>query len=222
MAFPTLAATQTGELASGTPQTLTLPAGVAANNLLVALIADGSSTTHTWPAGWTEMIDLSGRTIGYRIADGSEGATIDVANNLTGGQDASYVIHRFSGGSFLIPQQANANFGNTSAPDPPNLAPTWPQTDVMWCAITMANNSSGLCGGVFPTNYNDNQLEFAHSGGGLSGAINFATRNLNAASEDPGAYPLLGVGTRVVTLGIALSTPSLVYNSRRNHHLLVR
>lgn len=222
MAFPTIASTSSGDLAASTTRTLTLPATIGANDLLLALMAEGKTMVHTWPAGWTELADQSGFSVGYRFADGTEdGTTIDVTTG-SAARAGAYIVQCFTGGSFLAPQSANASFSNTDAADPPNLAPTWPQADMTVCAVAMCNNSSGDCGGVFPTNYSDNQLTYANSGGGLAGVINFATREINAASEDPGAYPILGAGGRAFTIALAFSTPSLILNPYRNRHILVR
>lgn len=224
MAFPTVTDVTAGDTAVSTTRTITLPTGIVEKDLLLAFHAAGQSMSHTWPAGWTELFDVGGFSGGYRVADGSEdGSTIDVTSSAAA-RAGAYMVHCFTGGSFIPPEQSNATFSNTAAADCPNLDfhAAGASIDSTWMAVAMCLNAGGDNGGVWPTDYNDNQLRYPNSTGGLSGCIISSTRNLAAASENPGAYPVLGNSGRAFTIGIALATPSLVYNSRRNHHLLVR
>lgn len=209
MAFPTLSATATGDNAASTTRTLTLPSGVASGNLLLGILAVGQAMSYTWPAGWTEFDGQGGTytvSLGYRIADGTEGATIDVTSSAAG-RASVFQVHRFSGGTFSAPQQAGANMSNTDAYDPPNLAPSWAQTDVTWCAVAGHGNRGSTIAGVYPTNYASNQTETISTLEALGGGIQFATYDLNAASENPGAYPVIGVAGRAFTIGIAFAPP---------------
>ena len=209
MTYPTYGTPTYGDTPAAATRTLTLPATITANDLLLAMMAEGQSMVHTWPAGWTEIVDTGGFSMAYRMADGTEdGTTIDVTTGSARG--GVYMIHRFSGASALVvPEQANASFSNTAAADCPNLAPSWSTRDVTWCAVAMCNNSGGDNGGVWPTNYADNQLRYPNSGGGLNGVIIFSSRNANAASENPDAYPILGSGGRAFTVGVAFELPAV-------------
>lgn len=77
-------ATTDGSSSTATPA-IDLPSGIAAGDILLAAISVSTApVTLDWPAGWTEMAEgVQGSTddvgsFAYRIADGTEGATITV------------------------------------------------------------------------------------------------------------------------------------------------
>lgn len=51
------------------------PAGVNVGTLLIAFLHSDSNLSWTTLSGWTEVVDSGGRSIQYRIADGTEGST---------------------------------------------------------------------------------------------------------------------------------------------------
>ena len=91
--------------------------------------------------------------------------------------------------------------GGATAIDAPNLAYSATAKDVLWLAIGTGINFTL---GTYPTNYSLYQR--AHSGGGQGNAI--AGRELNAASENPGAFggaPNPNSDWHAMTLGVALT-----------------
>lgn len=212
MTFPTHASSTSGDCAASATRTLTLPGSIASGNLLLALHAGGTSGSATWPAGWTELFDTSATQIAYRQCDGTEGASIDITYSTTT-RASVYQVHLFTGGTFRNPEHARTSHSNTVAGDPPNLTPTWGASDITWCAIDIHGSKGDSVAGVYPTNYSDNQLEYLSTIETLGGGIQFATRNLNASSENPGAYPIVNVGGGAVTIAIAFSTSSALKRS---------
>lgn len=205
MAFPTLGSTATGECPAGTTRTIVMPGSVSAGNLLLGFIAHGTSDSTTWPAGWTELLNFNSYSVGYKLADGSEsGASVNLTTTNVGGRASCYLTHRWAGGTFRNPEAARTTFSNTVAPDPPSLSPTWGTADTVWFSIVFSNNR-GSAGFGYATGYPDNQTEIRHSTDALGGAIRLCTKSLNASSEDPGGYAILGSGGTAVTMGITFS-----------------
>lgn len=204
MSFPNLASITTGDCAASTTRTLTLPASIASGNQLLAISSVGQSMAHTWPAGWVEMVDTGGVSFAYRQADGTEGGSINVTT-AAAARASVFLVAKFTGGTFQIPEQAGATFSNTAAADCPNLTPSFGALDTLWIALAAHNNRGSTIGASWPTNYASNQTEVISTIETLGGGIQFATYNLNAASENPAAYPILGVAGRACTIAIALS-----------------
>jgi len=66
------------------------PTGTVQNDILVAFAMTSSSNTWTAPAGWTEVLDTSGRGCFYKDAGSSEGANYTFT--LSGSSDLHVVI----------------------------------------------------------------------------------------------------------------------------------
>lgn len=92
MAHPVIAATAASATpADSTSHACALPAAPAAGDLLLAVAVVDGDTAMTWPAGWTALTNGAGASgtavrseARYRIADGSEGASI----TITGGSES--------------------------------------------------------------------------------------------------------------------------------------
>ena len=101
--------------ASGTSITPSLPASIAAGDLLIAAVHTVSATagvTHTWPAGWTNVdsLEMGGNvsdygvaSFAYRVATGSDTAPAVTLSTST--QNAGQIF-RYTGVS-LTPINAN-------------------------------------------------------------------------------------------------------------------
>lgn len=91
--------------ASVTNLTMTKPASVATNDLLILFGSSGTQTAFDTPSGWT--LAEGGISLGhavyvhYRIADGTEGGTISYGNATTNGKQAYYI--RISGNHATTP-----------------------------------------------------------------------------------------------------------------------
>lgn len=175
-AFPVIATTSNGSTAAATTADATLPTGITNGNMLIAVVAIGGGTIST-PAGWTQLFTTISLVVNrvsvfYRVADGSEGSTLSITSaNATAKRYAIYRISNFSGNPFGAGANSNGNNGN---PDPPNLAAPLGTDKILWFAIGYQSNVNAL-----PTNYSS----------GLSAVpLMVGTRELEAASEDPGAF----------------------------------
>jgi hypothetical protein len=98
-----------------------MPAGVATGDLILVVVAvDESSGAQSAfaPSGYTEIswktdtfTDV-GLLIYYRLADGTEGSTIDVNYNTVGARDFVVYAYRISGSNLAAPTQIYASAPN--------------------------------------------------------------------------------------------------------------
>lgn len=200
MTFPVdagRAATADASFHSG-GHTINLPASVAAGDLLICALAwSAAPGTFTGPVGWTRLwngyavmdrcsaaaLTFDGMVY-FRIADGTEGATISVSTTSSIGISA--IVWRITGHGHSNdwPPEFIFNGDSTGPPNPDSLDPYgWegPQ-DVLWLAIG-AKDAQSITG--TPTNYSN------VTGAGPTGAavsVRGSSRQLNAISEDPPAY----------------------------------
>lgn len=198
MAFPVVAATNTSTQATNsTSHTVNLPTGISAGHLLLIFFAQDNSGGGTASAsGWTELfneVDNQSNTritVFYRFATGSEGSTVTVTTTVT--EQSSHASLRITGAhASEVPANAHlAAPGSSVNPNPPSLNPAnWDVEDTLWIATCIWDNSVGVTGSAYPTNYSGSQITVnptSSTGVGLM----LATRDLAAASEDPGTFTI--------------------------------
>ena len=202
MAFPQVAASVTGLTATSNTasQVITLPTGRQVGELLLAAFALDLSNTNrtvTWPAGWTEILDTMGPvpandggflSIGARICDGTEADTLTVTLDA-GTERGSFRSWRISGwhGTTLPEVSIPVAQGVSTAPDPPSFSPSWGAADTLWIAIAAIDDGRTVVS-AFPANYTNGASDQDGSAGGAT--IGTARRELNTATENPGAFTL--------------------------------
>lgn len=196
MAFPTVNGTPVGT--NGTTATTTpvvnLPSGIVAEEIVLVFIRSASVGDITWPAGWNEIFDnqtVDATALGYRRADGTEGATVTLGSESARFAAVSWRIGGSSGKRPTIPETTNQS-GSSANPDPPLHTPTGGAADFIWFAL-MGCEGEQTMPPTYPTNYSSNQID-ANSGtvGPITSNCRVAggTRNLNASSEDPGTFTI--------------------------------
>jgi hypothetical protein len=136
MAHPIIAAVAASATpANATSHVCTLPSGIEADDLLIAVVVCDGDAAITWPAGWTAITNGAGASgtavrseARYRIADGGEGASI----TLTGGSEA-WVSRtwRITGHNNTAPECAAAT-GVWGNPNPLPLTVSWGYKDTLW------------------------------------------------------------------------------------------
>lgn len=189
MAFPVVEATNTSiESVATTSHVVALPAGIVSGNLLLVHFAsaNGDSGTGT-PTGWTKYQDYdAGATITavsfYRQADGGEGVTLTVTT--TASVQSAHNSYRISGHvnpATQAPQVGALTVGNDTAPDCLALTPTGGAKDYLWIPVTYGRDAEITAA---PTNYTN----LLNAAGASNAHCGSARRELNAASEDPGAF----------------------------------
>ena len=93
MAFPVVQArNETSFTAAATSFACNLPATIASGDLLIVILASGGTNAQQFNTltGWTELLDENvtfGVHVWYRLADGTEGATVTFT--CTGSQPRS-------------------------------------------------------------------------------------------------------------------------------------
>jgi hypothetical protein len=186
MAFPQVTGYAASEAPSSlaTPRAITIPGSFVAGDLLVAVISNTATRTYVWPAGWTEFLDdavSGGLSAAYRVADGTEGATVTPTQSNFGAAIAFCL--RVSGASGGTPEVNNVT-ATTAAPNPPSVTPSWGAEDTLWLAWARGNNPA-ISLLSYPPNYVSNQNSYLTADGLFE---SLATRERNIATEDPLAF----------------------------------
>lgn len=181
--FPVVAAVNTGtDVSIATSATVQLPSGIVSGNLL--LIIGGFGTTCNTPlaTGWTGV--ASGRMCyWYRQADGSEGATVSVS--WTNSSNMRFRTFRISGNaSGVAPEFSTTVTGTSANPDAGNLTPSWGAKNTLW--INAARWSTTGTVTSYASGMTDNQYSSVLD----TPRLGVATQNLNAASNNTGAWTL--------------------------------
>ncbi len=193
--FPNVVGTATSAKTSitGTTHTVSLPSGIEAGDLLLIFWADATNvaTAPNTPSGWTQLYSDNSnggyfRICWYKVADGSEGVSIDIT---AGEERSAHSSYRIAATTFQgSPFAGTAASGNNQNPDPPSLTSGFGNVNTLWIAsahssgdnsnINAPNNYGNLINGTTGTGTPANQYA----------RILTARRNRNAATEDPGTF----------------------------------
>lgn len=199
MAFPVVQTKTGGGSAGSTSHPVTLPSGVTAGDLLVVWFGFRSNPTATGSAGWTKLGQASLSTtisfaVFYKVATGSDALTI----TTTTSQRSTHESYRITGASGTVAFSA-ASSAVAANPNPPSLTPAGGAKDYLWFASATATAGTTSASAA-PTNYTNltNQV----SGSGTGCAVYIAERNLNATSEDPGAFTAASTSYVAYTLAV--------------------
>jgi hypothetical protein len=182
--FPTIASSSNNTGAGVTNLTVTMPAGYAAGDLIIALVslAAGGPPAITPPAGWTQLYNCTPSAAmrsgaWYKVADGAEGGSV----TFVAGAAASYssVAVRINLGTYTgVPVAGVAEIGG-GAPDPPSLTSGFGAVDTLWLACV----DSDAAQAGWSAGYN-----LVGNAGNAGYRSYMAKRNATAATENPGAW----------------------------------
>jgi hypothetical protein len=168
-------------------QSYSLPAGIVAGDLLIALVHTQSGNAHTvtTPAGWTLLNDTVGGThhtcAYYKIAAGGE-TSFTIVTSHAGGSFRIVFSYRITGHDpATAPLVGGAQSTSTSANPPPVNAAAWGAVNKLWIAWAASGHDvtgtpSGFTNGI---------------GGPTSGNAFWgrsAEQQSNATSNDPSTY----------------------------------
>jgi len=201
-AFPSVLGTQPSETASDCSScTITLPANIAAGDLIIAFLAQDKNYTATWPSPWVELVDQANSTavslhVGYLIATGGETSVIVTTSAAERTQHYAIRISAASWHGTTPPEKnlsgVTADTGSSGTPNSGSLTPSWGSADTLWIStLAMADPAVQFPVTGWPTNYTDNNLSNG-TGDNSTAGIALATRNLAATTEDPGAFTVTG------------------------------
>jgi hypothetical protein len=202
--FPTVVGTSSSETACDCAPTITLPAGIQSGDLIIAFLAKdsftGGTATATWPSPWVELVDQTAGTaatlhVAYLIASGGE---TTVLPTMSVNERSKHLAIRIAAGSWhgtTPPEVATAVAGVSANPNSGSLTPSWGSGRTLWITtfgIDAPEGTFPVTG--WPTNYADNNLSNGPVPPGATSAagVALATRNLAAATEDPGAFTTTG------------------------------
>ena len=194
MAFPQVVGTNSSQQTTDvTSHTVALPSGIVAGELLVVILAIAvGSDSGTYPAGWNKLGAAGANNIaaswGWRVADGTEGASITVTTS--GAQESAHQSFRIQGhnSSTNVPQTGGAGSGTDSSAEVHSFAPTGGAKDYLFIAYAAAD--SGVAATSAPTSFTNLVVSDSGSDANASCAISTARRELNAASIDPDQFTL--------------------------------
>ncbi len=170
--------------------TISLPSGIESGDLLLIFWADANTvnTDPTTPAGWTELYSSTAanriRKAWYKVADGTETATIDVT---AGAERSAHVAYRIASGTYQgTPAVATPSTGNSPTPDPPSLTPGFSTMNTLWIAAAHSAGDGSVI--TNPTDYVD-QVSGSSTGTGNPHALMItASREFNGGTQDPVAF----------------------------------
>lgn len=195
MAFPTVINTANSSSVSSANLALTMPASIVAGRLLLALSASAANEAATTAvSGWTKLAATQ-KTSGTatlavfaKIAAGSD--TGSVTGSTASRAVTTYQIGSWSG----ILSDIALSVVDVTTEDPPALTPSGGARDYLWIAAVR----SAAAPTAAPTNYT---TLITATGTGTS--VGSATRNLNAASDNPGVFTGTASSPLAATIAVA-------------------
>ena len=204
-----------GDIVTEGQTEVVLPAGVVANELLIAAIRVAGAGAVGWPAGWTEILEDSSDTsddvlsVAWRKSAGVELGPITVTHGVAQAAALSLRIINAADPLVLPPQISVVAIGDDAAPNPPSLAPTGGAKDYLWIALSSSESGAPYAG--YPANFPHDRFQaFSGQGGGTAAQncrIACATLQENVASKNPDTFSL-GAFTRVwAAVTIAVHPP---------------
>lgn len=193
------AESSSGTTAGVTSHVVTLPAGITAGELLLVILAKGSTAaTINALAGWTELLDensANGLYVAYRVADGSEGASITLTSSAaTRSAQIAYRISNAEDPAVQSPEIGTTATASSTAPNPPSRAVTGGPKDILSIAFLSRSGEEAdddTWTTAAPASYSGLlQKSAGTSGTNLAGMIAAASRQVTTSSEDPGNFTI--------------------------------
>lgn len=249
MTFPAVAAadSKSGTVTSNsTSWTLTYPTNIAVGDLLLMFAGvDGNTSVSSLPAGWISTSNGSSpvsNLLAKKSATGSETGTFTLS--ISASEQGAWRVIRipaaqwegtlgttwFAAASTDGAVQSVAGTGGAStSPNSGSLDPfNWDAEDTLW--VSFGGSDSTVTWTGFPANYTqeDHVTAGGHtatSGGATGAGLGVAYRQLNASSEDPGAFTLSASEDWIVTtLAIRPATAAVasLLIPHRHRGLIVR
>ncbi len=197
--FATVESTSNGSATADSTPTLTMPATVSADAVLIACQAVDLAQTITWNTAtfgtWTLLFQVAFTNevnveCRAKLADGTEDSgTMD--NTDSGAADTAWVVYSVIGWENDTVangvEAGTAAQANDASPDPPSLTPSWGNKDTLWITVMGWDHTDTLTG--YP--YADNNVT-ATSGGAFPASVAFSSDELTGTSQNPGTYTLSG------------------------------
>jgi hypothetical protein len=203
---------------NATPVNAVIPPVNAGDLLIMAVGKDGADAV-SWPASpaWSVITNAAGVIGGagggygdarYRIVTGTEGwgagGTISITNAAATTENYHMTAWRISGHDPAAAVECAFAVGDNTAPDPPNLTPSWGAANTLW--ITWAIADGLVIPTLWPTSYEDFPVGETTGGTAANACTAMcAGRSLNpggTGAENPGAFTIPTEQWRALTLAI--------------------
>lgn len=175
--------------------TVTLPEGIESGDLILIFWSD-ASRRNTQPdlPGYTELkssfASNSYRKIYYRIADGTEGASVSTSNTID--ERSAHVSYRIAKGTYSgNPSASNEDAGSDNSPNPPEL-PGGGTFKFLWFASVHTQEIGNY---TLPNNYesvSESRTSANTSTDARHCQMITVYRTNEASSENPSAFSLSG------------------------------
>lgn len=210
MAYPQIFTYTTGGTVSDR-QTITYPSGIVSGDMIILQIgARFSGATFTPPSGWTKLAEYNANAsmaIIYLIAGSSLSGTFDVV--LSSSQAASWMCYRVSaplGAKLDTFKISAAATGSSNQPNSPSLTSSSAVSEILWLSLFGADPTPVSVTG-WPADYSSFTLD--HNTGGLSPTVGVAAREIDSATQDPGAFTI-SASRQWVAFTVAISAGTKV------------
>lgn len=210
MPYPQVEAVNGGnDITNQTDHTVNLPANIVSGNLLLVFFASHGAPTITFPDGWVQLFQTANSNLHkfgcwYRIADGTEGATIVVTTSVA--EAIAYTSYRITGYS-ETPEAGVSVIGTSANPDPPNLTASWEGAlNVLWficCGYTYQRTVTG-----YPAGWTDGRNDYGDDDSYVCG-VGTARKEYDGRSYNPDVFTLSASNTPWVANTIAIKPAPL-------------
>jgi hypothetical protein len=207
------AVTQVADASATTTPSVTIPAGVTGDSLLVFVATDGPPTI-TFPAGYTAAARTTdsgnavSTAVAYRVTDGSEGASLTVT--LSAAEAMVAIVLRLPSVDGTPEAATPASSPGSSSIDPPALTVSWGAADNLFLWF-YGQDGVATSPGTNTISDRSEGILSQRSGAGagdIYGALGGSTSLL--ATRDPAAINLTGSAAWVAqTYGIRGTPPAV-------------
>lgn len=191
--FPQVSVTETVFKTNTTAHQVALPTVDPGDLLLVVAAFDGGPTV-TNPTGWVERENVANvnhrRIITARIADGTEGAAVNLATSTA--EAGSAQVYRVTGWWGTLDGLAVGlvnTFGGVASNDVRLLAPEWGVEKTLWIAALTVASPSAAINVAYPAGYS-NGVETDPAFGSSGALVASARREAAAPSQNPGPFTM--------------------------------
>jgi hypothetical protein len=192
-----------------TAKTVEVPAHAAGDRLVLVCGWDGAPTVS--PAAvdgqsWVQVLSAANGTacrlsVHEIINSSANAAAQNITVTLGASERGAARVYAIGGSHSSTASPALTATATSANPNPPSLDPSgWAAEDTLWIAV-MAHDAGNLAVTAGPVNYTDfaeHRIGTATTGAGFA----FASRQLNAASEDPGVFTMTAEDSVAATVAI--------------------
>jgi hypothetical protein len=240
VAFPTVVNTATTSVSTATTTpAYNLPTPVQIGDLLVVWARCAVGTTGiTFPAGWTERFVLASQTadasddatqLAWKMADGTEGATVSCTTTSSKGAAIAYQL-RGARNPATVGSWTSGAVGTSTTPDPGSSTPTvtgaessHQSTDYLWLWFGgWEGEQTPVPPTGNPTNYTNPIGASSGTGGAVATNCQVASarRENSTATEDPPSWTI-SASDDWMAYTVAIAPATSLPHQRTDKRLLV-